>query len=112
MEILSLYDWPGNVRELENCIERMTVICPENIITEEYLPQEIKDAGNGSLGDKRHNEDSAGYMDLSGNLHLDEIERETVIKALKRTNWNKSEAARLLNIDRKALYNRIRKYNL
>ena len=147
MEILSVYDWPGNVRELENCIERMTVICPENIITEEYLPQEIKDAVDmhpmniteedklqsavqvgvsnngcfeipagftdaGSFRDKLHRVDSAGYIDSSGNLHLDKIEREAVLKALKRTNWNKSEAARLLNIDRKALYNRIRKYNL
>ncbi|MCD6120588.1 MAG: sigma-54-dependent Fis family transcriptional regulator [Spirochaetales bacterium] len=134
MNMLLSYNWPGNVRELENCIERMSVICPEKELDTEYLPQEIKETAALHYGstekvkvaaaegiqdmDRCFNIDAdsytytGSYIDSAGNMHLDRVERETVLKALEKANWNKSKAARLLNIDRKALYNRIKKYNL
>lgn len=141
MNVLFSYNWPGNVRELKNCIERMSVICPGKQINAEFLPKEIKEAvalpiisdnykvaaadglqntkaavDTGGYFSDSHSTDSysysGSYIDSSGNMHLDRVERATVLKALEKTNWNKSEAARLLNIKRKALYNRIKKYNL
>ncbi len=102
MDCLINYDWPGNVRELENCVERLVVVCQSDFINLEYLPEEFigKDYGKKS------------FIIPSENYTLPEIEKEVVKKTLEKTNWNNSLAAKLLNIDRKALYNRIKKYNI
>ncbi len=102
MDCLINYDWPGNVRELENCIERLVVVCKSDLIKLEYLTEEfiVKDYGKKP------------FIVLNENYSLSEIEKQVVIKTLEKANWNKSLAAKLLNIDRKALYNRIKKYNI
>jgi two-component system response regulator HydG len=97
------YDWPGNVRELENCIERLMVVCQSDLITPEYLPKEMLEGISIEKPFELKNEQQ---------YHLNEIEKEIVVKALEKAKWNKSQAAKLLNIDRKALYNRIKKYNI
>lgn len=102
MNCLIQYNWPGNVRELENCLERLMVVCQDDIITLEYLPEEM-------LGEKS----TKNFLVSKKEDHtLDEIEKDAVVKTLEKTKWNKSQAAKLLNIDRKALYNRIKKYNI
>jgi len=102
MDCLVKYKWPGNIRELKNCIERLVVVSKSDTITMDCLPEEFigKNYGKNS------------FISTNGNLSLPEIEKEVVIKALEKSNWNKSLAAKLLNIDRKALYNRINKYNI
>jgi len=109
MDILMRYDWPGNVRELENCIERLMVFCPSPMITTEYLPEEILNTVD-SVG--RGKKPGTLQNGRQNRLSLPELEKETILEALRETGWNKSKAARLLNIDRKALYNRLKKYNL
>ncbi len=95
---LVAHDWPGNVRELENCIERMILFTDTDTITDPFLgnSRTLKNTRDNSL-DK---------------LDLNIIERETVIKALDKSGWNKVEAAKLLNIGRKALYNKIKKFEI
>ena len=102
MNYLIKYDWPGNVRELENCIERIVVVCASDTISVEHLPEELID-----------NKDRKRIFAQPGDtFNLGTMERDLIERALANTSWNKSMAARLLNIDRKALYNRIQKYNI
>ncbi|HYX31213.1 MAG TPA: sigma-54 dependent transcriptional regulator [Pyrinomonadaceae bacterium] len=91
--ILMNYDWPGNVRELQNAIERAVLICKSGKIERDDLPVNI-------------NEGSSKQESRS----LAEIERQHIKRTLEETGWNIYRAARLLEIDRVTLYNRIKKY--
>ncbi len=95
---LVTFDWPGNVRELENCVERMILFTESAIIQNSFM-------GN-ILPGKNGNEE------LPSGLDLNLIEKETIMKALEQSSWNKVEAAKLLNIGRKSLYNKINKFNI
>lgn len=103
MEYMIQYNWPGNVRELENSIERLMVVSESELISAEQLPGEILKT---SIVIKEPTKIKQKGYDLK------EIEKDMVVKALKDADWNKSKAARLLHIDRTALYNRIKKYGI
>jgi two-component system response regulator HydG len=105
MDCLTRHDWPGNVRELENAIERAVVLCPGNYISERELPSPVTQ----SLMDNDIGENKLRKM---AGLPLEEIEREAVIQTLQKTSGNKSEAAKLLNITRTTLNNKIKKYSI
>jgi two-component system response regulator HydG len=105
MDCLSRYDWPGNVRELENAIERAVVLCTGNYITERELPSSLTQSFTANDVDDDRLRKMAG-------LPLEEIEKEAIIQTLQKTSGNKSEAAKLLNITRTTLNNKIKKYNI
>ncbi len=90
------YSWPGNVRELQNTLEFAVVLCSGSAITIADLPPEFVDRNKTILdtSDKNANE------------------RQAIIQALKETGWNKARASRLLSIDRKTIYTKIKKYNI
>lgn len=88
MDVLMSYDWPGNVRELDSMIERAMVLCDGDTIKVEHLPEEIT---RPTLAD---------------------IEKEAIANALQETDWNKSEAAKQLNIGLRTLYRKIDEFNL
>jgi len=89
------YRWPGNVRELRNTIERMAILAPTDVITEESIPMEIRlppeNAPSSSLEETRVR-----------------AERALIYQALKASGWNVSQAARSLGIERTHLHKRIR----
>ncbi len=89
------YRWPGNLRELQNIVKRATLLSNENIITKEVLPESFW----------KNKEQLSVMFNKKG-------ERVLIMDALKKTNNNKSKAALLLNIDRKTLYNKLKKYNI
>src|SRR5215471_7579698 len=91
--ILQNYDWPGNVRELQNAIERAVLVCKTRSVEPDDLPMNINHARS----------------DLA-TRSLAEIERQHIKRTLEETGWNIYRAARLLEIDRVTLYNRIKKY--
>jgi two-component system response regulator HydG len=91
------YSWPGNLRELKNVVRRATLLAKGNIITVKEIPAELYQ--NPTL----HNH-------LGSLRPVDEPER--IMKALEASEFNKSRAARLLNIDRKTLYNKLKLYNI
>lgn len=107
MDRLLKYAWPGNVRELENAVERAVILSPGEYITEKDLPLNI----SGTTGEpQKNNEKIQSNHDTAGSL--DEIEKSAIAGAIEKTGGNKSEAARLLGITRRTLYNKLEKYGI
>lgn len=107
MEALKSYSWPGNVRELKNAIIRAALLSGGEI-----LPEHL------SLGVSPQapvcRPQQAEDLDLKKNLRLAraETERRVIAAALLQTGGNKLKAAKLLSIDRKALYNKLKEYSI
>ena len=95
--LLMSYAWPGNLREMKNVIRRATLLTQSQLI------------GPVELGIQASN-DTSEASNLS--LKNETTEKEQILEALKQADNNKSKAARLLNIDRKTLYNKLKLYNL
>ncbi len=88
--IFEQYEWTGNLRELKNTVTRAALLTTGQYITAESLPQHIVDPAADTLS-----------------LHDPERERQSIERALRLASGNKSQAARLLGIDRKTLYNKL-----
>jgi DNA-binding NtrC family response regulator len=95
MDEMMLYDWPGNVRELENAIERAVVVGKERQILPEHLPIFCHEPLHGPR-----------------NNSLKEIEKAHIRQILLDNEWNIARCARILDIDRTTLYNKIKRYDL
>jgi len=100
-EVLLNHDWPGNIRELRNFIERGVIFSSTNRLGTDSIPQQYK---------IYLNETSGAPEDL--NNRYKGLARDIIIEALKKANGKKAEAARLLKITRKTLYNRMKKLNM
>jgi two-component system response regulator HydG len=96
MTIFQNYRWPGNLRELQNCIKRATLLTQGDFVEKAALPAEFF-----------QNEEK-----VTTDFSLSENEKETIMEALNKTNNNKTEAAKLLKINRKTLYNKLKLYNI
>ena len=104
MDALVKYGWPGNVRELENIIERAIILCLGQYISEKDLPANVL---------KDYEPDNMIGHDLAGGRKtLNEIESIALIETLKQTKGNKTEAAKILNITRTTLNNKLKRHNL
>ena len=101
-KILQQYDWPGNLRELKNVIKRMVLLTTADTAGVETLPDEML----FTITHSKPNPES----DLK--LLNEATEKETIQKTLQQVKYNKSKAAKLLNIDRKTLYSKIERYGL
>lgn len=104
IERMLAYDWPGNIRELRNCIERMVVMCSDDILSAELLPEQFfQTASAGEVLDREQ-----------GSLRrmLDRNEREAICKALEQAGGNRSKAIEILGISRRNFYNKLEKYHL
>ncbi len=99
MERMEAHDWPGNVRELSNAIERALVVQRGGVIDAEDLPIE---QGSAVVPGRP----------ASGDRSLATVERDHVLAVLEETDWNISEASRVLRIDRGTVYNKIKQYGL
>jgi DNA-binding NtrC family response regulator len=98
------YRWPGNVRELENVIERVVVLSREDEITVADLPEFLR---------QEHVSVDALHLDLPPQgVSLEAVEKELILRALNKFNWNQTHAARYLDISRKALLYRMDKHGI
>ena len=98
---LQSYSWPGNIRELENAIERAANFVWEGEIGMENLPGQII---------QLEHEPTAAYSSYRNSMI--DFEKEMLLDVLKKSNGNRSAAARMLNLSRSAFYDRLAKYNL
>lgn len=96
------YDWPGNVRELRNVMERAAILCRKGFIGLKHLPIHLR------------NTESIMNMAISIPLgiSLEKVEEYVVKKTLEITGNNKSEAARLLHVDKKTIYNMLNRFGI
>jgi DNA-binding NtrC family response regulator len=103
MDKLTAYRWPGNVRELRNVIERAVALGSGPFI-------EASDIWLSELGAGMQvvSVDSGAYRPES----LDEVEKRHILETLKHTDWNKSQAAAILGIERSTLDRKIKTYGL
>jgi DNA-binding NtrC family response regulator len=100
----SAYGWPGNVRELENVIERLVVLTVGDEISENDLPEHLK---RGNLMPQ------SIRLDLPQNgISLEAVEKDLILKALAKTGWNQTQAARFLDISRRTLIYRMEKHGI
>lgn len=101
------YDWPGNVRELENTLMKTVALCSGEVITEDLLPDRIK---NHSKKESASN--PSDLTPVVTEMSLQEIEKEHVIRVLEATNWHKGKACEILGVSRPRLRRLISQYNL
>jgi DNA-binding NtrC family response regulator len=108
MDAMLKYDWPGNVRELENVIKRLTILCDDEVVTVDDLPEHIPHKGRGA---RVVEED---FLEKGETLHdaVEDYEKRLILGALERSDWVKTKAAKLLNINRTTLVEKIKKQNL
>jgi two-component system response regulator HydG len=102
-EILHKYDWPGNLRELKNVIKRMVLLSPAETAGADTLPDEMLFSVSNNIPKNRES-------DLK--VQNEQNEKQLIQKTLIQVRYNKSKAAKLLNIDRKTLYSKIERYGL
>ena len=106
---LTNYYWYGNLRELNNVVKRAVLLTSGDEIQSDSLPQEITQASVGMYnGENAIVEENVGLLKSIAWT----AERQAIIDALERVNYNKSKASELLNIDRKTLYNKLKLYNI
>jgi two-component system response regulator AtoC len=100
-DILSKYNWPGNIRELRNLVERMVVLCQTEIIDVENIPSHV-----------RLSKSDMALISSNESLTVEEMEKEMIIKSLKKTDGNITKAADNLGMSRRTLHRKINKLGL
>ena len=101
--LLNQYDWPGNLRELKNVVKRMVLLSPTETAAVSALPDEMILA-------IRHTAPKPAGSDLKAINEANE--KALIIETLVKVKYNKSQAAKLLNIDRKTLYSKMERYEI
>jgi len=97
-EVLVNHDWKGNVRELENIVERAILIAEGDTL----LP------GHMMIDDRRYNQNAPSS--ISAGMSVREMETALILKTLEEVNWNRTKAAKLLNIGVRTLRNKLSEY--
>jgi DNA-binding NtrC family response regulator len=104
-ERLVAYDWPGNVRELGNCLERAVALAHFEEIQVEDLPEKIRNRQTPRSTNISANE-------LPELLTLEEVERRHVLRVLEACHGNRTDAAKILGLDRKTLYRKLLRWGV
>ncbi|WP_108867617.1 sigma-54-dependent transcriptional regulator [Aquimarina aquimarini] len=98
LEAFKKYNWPGNLRELKNIVKRSVLLSQGDMIVLSILPNDIAYASHNSK--------------QTYGLFKNQNEQELILDALEKANGNKAKAARMLSIDRKTLYNKLKQYDI
>jgi len=106
VKYLTRHNWPGNIRELQNTIERAVLMAETSLIGVEDLSLFPAQSGDSS------SIDSLGIKIPPSGIKLDDLERNTIIEALKMTNWVQKDAAELLGVSRRVLNYKVKIHNI
>jgi two-component system response regulator HydG len=109
---LHAYHWPGNVRELRNVVERCTILARSEVITPELLPFKTSTVAPMRPATMTSGTAATATAPEAESLKLRDQERQLVVRALRRTRGNKSQAATLLGVTRKTLDRKYKEYAL
>jgi len=109
MDAMTVYDWPGNVRELQNVIKRNTILCEGDTITLADLPETIR---RTRFEDPRNEVNTAVLEKFSFYDAVQNYEKQLILQALQQSDWVKSKAAKMLDMNRTTLVEKIKKQNL
>lgn len=101
IDALMNFDWPGNVRELKNAVQRAVLVCNDEELQLKHLPPRFHKLKS-----------EAPSISFKIGTTLNEVEREMVLNALAATDNNRKEAAKLLGISRRAIYNKLNKHKI
>ncbi len=108
IERLRTYHWPGNIRELKNVVRRATLLSTTNQITLDALPPEIV----YPVTQEVRNDFTTSISNPDLKAVQEKTEKALIEETLIKVKYNKTQAAKVLNIDRKTLYNKLKRYNL
>lgn len=114
LSVFKTYRWPGNLRELCNIIKRVTLLTDGTEIQLSALPVEISFNHKFSFNFENGNANGDHKPDTKNNLKSVALnaEYEKIVETLEQVKFNKSQAAKILDIDRKTLYNKLKQYKL
>ncbi|MBN2245420.1 MAG: sigma-54-dependent Fis family transcriptional regulator, partial [Candidatus Aminicenantes bacterium] len=101
-KLFNRYHWPGNVRELENVLESAALVAKKEFIDTSDLPKYMQEPLPESS--------KIPFLSKSNLGSLDELEKEYITYLLKLNRYNMRKTARILNISRTTLYNKLKKY--
>ncbi|HAE12996.1 MAG TPA: sigma-54-dependent Fis family transcriptional regulator, partial [Bacteroidetes bacterium] len=107
MDIFLKYSWPGNLREMRNVIRRSALLSTGDRVGKDALPPEMIQESMGISSRRDLTEQASDLRSVAG-----KTERDMIIQTLVKVNYNKSKAAKLLKIDRKTLYNKMKQYEI
>ncbi len=102
---LSRHNWPGNIRELQNTIERAVLMADTSLVGPEDLSLSSTNGTSSST-------EAMGIKIPPSGIKLEELERNTIIEALKMTNWVQKDAAELLGVSRRVLNYKVKIHNI
>ncbi|MFA5112034.1 MAG: sigma-54 dependent transcriptional regulator [Desulfobaccales bacterium] len=107
-DLLLHYPWPGNVRELENLMERLVILSEGEVIEVADLPGHLQPPAPPPK------EEAEGFPEQGINFNdaVQAFERNLILKALRRCNWVKSQAAQILHLNRTTLLEKMKKQNI
>ncbi|MFB9052414.1 sigma-54-dependent transcriptional regulator [Formosa undariae] len=101
LKIFQNYSWPGNLREFGNVVKRATLLTTGDLIEQQVLPMELTQSATSKQEPLQRK-----------SFSTKDNEKDLIIRALEQANNNKTHAAKLLNVTRKTLYNKIKEYNI
>ncbi|MCB1084077.1 MAG: sigma-54-dependent Fis family transcriptional regulator, partial [Simkania sp.] len=111
MQRLMSYHWPGNVRELEHVIERAVLVSDGQQITEDHLGDSLKLKSKEKKLPISQFEEGRSLKDVMEQT-MKIVEKECILNALEKTDYNRSQAAIILQISRGSLYNKMKRYGI
>jgi transcriptional regulator with PAS, ATPase and Fis domain len=106
LDCLARYHWVGNIRELQNVIERAVILSAKSFITVDSLPGYI------TKPLKAQKAATSGFVIPPEGILLDELERDILVQALKRCDYNKTKAAQLVGLSRSKFRYRLKKHHI
>lgn len=111
LKLFLRYDYPGNVRELKNIVEKIMILENGDNILPEHLPYEMR-RNSENEGDVRPDLSYDRVYKEGLPAYIEKIEKDIILKALKECDGNKSEAAKILKLDRSTLRYKMKQYGI